>query len=196
MWPWQHRAPAAAPSLPLPTQQIPDRSPRIFHQSQKPRPLLAALVRCCYDTRSGAVRQDLSDRIPRWSLCISPIAHPLLHIHLYIVSKPAAPSAIPALQVLLQWLIRLGRKKQVRNLPASARHTSVKLFLCLRGRSKVRAARAGCCLKTFCACCCDAARSDLISAPIGCAPKSPRAASLSLLPHASRCSRHSPSSPL
>ena len=175
MWPWQHRAPAAAPSLPLRAQQIPDRSPRIFHQSQKPCPLLAALVRCCYDTGSGGVRQDLSDRIPRWSLRISPIAHPLLHINLYIVSKPAAPSAIPVLQVLLQWLIRLGRKKQVRNLPASARHTSVKLLLCLRGRSKVRAARAGCCLKTFCACCCDAARSDLTSAPIGCALTLPRA---------------------
>ena len=82
-------------------------------------------------------------------------------------SLPAAPSAIPDLQVLLQWLIRLGRKKQVRNLPASARHTTVKLFLRLRGRSKVRAAHAGCCLKTLCVGCCAAARFDLTSAPTG-----------------------------
>ena len=142
MWPWQHRAPAAAPSLPLRAQQIPDRSPRIFHQSQKPRPLLAALVRCCYDTGSGGVRQDLSDRIPRWSLRISPIAHPLLHINLYIVSKPAAPSAIPVLQVLLQWLIRLGGKKQVRNPPASARQTPQAPSPACEDNSSVRDARA------------------------------------------------------
>ena len=51
-------------------------------------------------------------------------------------SLPAAPSAIPVLQVLLQWLVRLGGKKEARNPPASARHTSVKLLLCLRGQIK------------------------------------------------------------
>ena len=83
-------------------------------------------------------------------------------------SLPAAPSAIPVLQVLLQWLIRLGEKKEVRNPPASARHTSVELSAARGGRSKVRAARDCCCLKTRCVSCRTAANSDLTSAPTGC----------------------------
>ena len=95
-------------------------------------------------------------------------------------SLPAAPSAVPDVQVLLQWLIRLGRKKKARNLPASARHTAVKLLLRLRGRSKVRAARACRCLKTRCARCRNAARSDLTSAPTDCVSASPFGPSLVL----------------
>ena len=96
-------------------------------------------------------------------------------------SLPAAPSAIPVLQVLLQWLIRLGGKKEVRNPPASARRTSVKLSRACGGRSKVRAARACFCSLACCACCCDAAFSDLMFVPTGRVLLSPRKASWELL---------------
>ena len=96
-------------------------------------------------------------------------------------SLPAAPSAILALQVLLQWLIRLGGKKEVRNPPASARRTSVKLSRACGGRSKVRAARACFCSLACCACCCDAAFSDLMFVPTGRVLLSPRKASWELL---------------
>lgn len=109
-------------------------------------------------------------------------------------SLPAAPSAVPDVQVLLQWLIRLGRKKKARNLPASARRTAVKLLLRLRGRSKVRAARACCCLKTLCARCRNAARSDLTSAPTDCVYASPFGPSLVLPRCCLPCLGLSPSS--
>ena len=50
----------------------------------------------------------------------------------------------------------------------------------MRGRSKVRAARVRRCLKTRCACCRNAAQSDLTSAPTDCVSASPFGSSLVL----------------
>jgi hypothetical protein len=76
-------------------------------------------------------------------------------------SQPAAPSALPASLVLLQWLIRLGGKKEARNPPASARRYSRRAPIAHEAGRQVRAARAACELCMCCCCCCCIARPNL-----------------------------------
>ena len=119
-------------------------------------------------------------RYPHPRVCISLLSHCRTISKPSFWSLPAAPSAILALQVLLQWLIRLGGKKQVTNPPASARRTSVKLSRA-RGADQRCEPRACCCLIACCACCCNVAFSDLTSALTGRVLLSPHKASQELV---------------
>ena len=63
--------------------------------------------------------------------------------------------------MLLQWLIRLGGKKEARNPPASARRYPRRAPTAPGAGRQVRAARAACELCMCCCCCCCVARPNL-----------------------------------